>query len=159
MRAMTTDIFPPTNRARLEEIFRSDAYVKGLGTELVEWDGGHATFRLRPESGHTNFVGTVHGGALFSLADAAIGVASNSWGRVSVLLTADAQFLSAGRVGDVLLARAEERSRTRRTAAFAVEVLSEADGARRASLQAMCYRTERWHLGDDAWPDDWKARY
>ena len=159
MRAMTTDLFPPTNRARLEEIFRSDAYVKGLGAELVEWNGGGATFRLRPESGHMNFVGTVHGGALFSLADAAIGVASNSWGRMSVLLTADTQFLSAGRAGDVLVARAEERSRTRRTAALAVDIFSEADGALRATFQAMCFRTERWHLGEDAWPDDWKARY
>jgi len=159
MRAMTTDTFPPTNRARLEDIFRHDAYVKGLGAELVEWDGGRAMFRLRPESGHTNFVGTIHGGALFSLADAAIGVASNSWGRLSVLLSAEAQFLSAARTGDVLLARCEERSRTRRTAAFAVDVVSETDGALRATVQAMCFRTERWHLGEDAWPDDWKARY
>ena len=80
---MATDSFPPTNRARLEEIFSGDAYVKGLGTELVDWDGGRASFRLRLESGHANFVGTVHGGALFSLAETAIGVASNSWSRVA----------------------------------------------------------------------------
>lgn len=156
---MTTDPFPPTTRARLEEIFRNDGFVKGLGTELVEWGGGHATFRLRPESGHTNFVGTVHGGALFSLADAAIGVASNSWGRLSVLLTAEAQFLSAARLGEVLITRAEERSRTRRTVAIGVDVLSEADGALRATVQAMCFRTERWHLGEEAWPEDWRATY
>jgi acyl-coenzyme A thioesterase PaaI-like protein len=78
---------------------------------------------------------------------------------MSVLLTADAQFLSAGRAGDVLLAHAEERSRTRRTAAFAIDVLSEADGALRATFAAMCFRTERWHLGEDAWPADWRARY
>jgi uncharacterized protein (TIGR00369 family) len=159
MRAMATDPFPPDNRARLEEIFRSDAYVKGLDAELVEWDGGSATFRLRPESGHTNFVGTIHGGALFSLADAAIGVASNSWGRVSVLLTCESQFLSAPPVGDVLLARAVERSRTGRTAAFAIDVVSEADQTLRAAFTAMCFRTGRWHLGEDAWPEDWRARY
>ena len=156
---MATETFPPSNRARLEEIFRADAYVKASGAELVEWEGGHATFRLHPESGHTNFVGTVHGGALFSLADAAIGVASNSWGRVSMLLTAEAQFLSAAPTGHALLARARERSRTRRTAAFAIDVLSEADGTLRATFQAMCFRTERWHLGEDAWPEHWKARY
>ena len=156
---MANDSFPPTNRARLEEIFQGDAYVTGSGVELVEWDGGHATFRLRPESGHTNFVGTVHGGALFSLADAAIGVASNSWGRMCVLLTAEAQFLSAAPVGDVLLARATERSRTRRTAALAIDVVSEADSTLRAAFAAMCFRTDRWHLGEDAWPEDWRARY
>jgi acyl-CoA thioesterase len=156
---VTTDCFPPTNRARLEEVFGSDAWVKGSGAELVEWGGGHATFRLRPESGHTNFVGTVHGGALFSLADAAIGVASNSWGRVSVLITAQAQFLSAVPAGDVLLARAEERSRTRRTVALAIDVLSEADNTLRATFQAMCFRTDNWHLGEDAWPEEWRASY
>jgi uncharacterized protein (TIGR00369 family) len=156
---VTTDSFPPTNRARLEAVFRGDAYVNGVGAELVEWDGGRATFRLRPESRHTNFVGTVHGGALVSLADSAIGVASNSWGRVCVLLTVEAQFLSAAPVGDVLVARAEERSRTRRTAAFAIDVVSETDRTLRATFQAMCFRTERWHLGADAWPDDWRTRY
>ena len=156
---MPTDSFPEPNRARLEALFLGDAYVNGSGAELLEWGGGHATFRLRPQSRHANFVGSVHGGALFSLADAAIGVASNSWGRISVLLTADAQFLSAGAVGDALVARATERSRTRRTSAFGIDVTSEDDGTLRAAFHAMCFRTERWHLGEDAWPEDWRARY
>ena len=156
---MPTDSFPEPNRARLEALFLGDAYVNGSGAELLEWGGGHATFRLRPQSRHTNFVGSVHGGALFSLADAAIGVASNSWGRISVLLTADAQYLSAGTVGDALVARATERSRTRRTSAFGIDVTSEDDGTLRAAFQAMCFRTERWHLGEDAWPEDWRAKY
>ena len=155
---MPTDL-PEPNRARLEAIFLGDAYVNGFGAELLEWGGGHATFRLRPQARHTNFVGTVHGGALFSLADAAIGVASNSWGRMAVLLSAEAQFLSAAPVGDALVARATERSRTRRTAAFAIDVVSEADGILRSTVQAMCFRTERWHLGEDAWPEDWRAKY
>jgi acyl-CoA thioesterase len=156
---VTTDSFPATNRARLESIFLSDAYVNGSGAELLDWGGGHATFRLRPQARHTNFVGSVHGGALFSLADAGIGVASNSWGRMSVLLTAEAQFLTAAPPGDALVARATERSRTRRTSAFAIDVVSEADGTLRAAFQAMCFRTERWHLGEDAWAEDWRARY
>ena len=156
---MPTDSLPEPNRARLEAIFLSDAYVNGSGAELLEWGGGHATFRLRPQSRHSNFVGTVHGGALFSLADAAIGVASNSWGRLSVLLTAEAQFLAAAPVGDALIARATERSRTRRTAALAIDVVSEADGTLRSTLQAMCFRTERWHLGEDAWPEEWRSKY
>ena len=155
---MNTDSFPGDNRARLEAIFRGDAYVGALGAELVDWGGGHATFRLAPEP-HTNFVGSVHGGALFSLADAAIGVASNSWGRLSVLLSAEAQFLSAAPAGDILVARATERSRTRRTSSFTIDVTSEADGSLRAAVVAMCFRTGRWHLGDEAWPEDWRARY
>lgn len=147
------------NRARLEKLFLDDAYVTGLGAELVEWDGGLALYRLAPEARHTNFVGTVHGGALFSLADAALGVASNSWGRVCMALTVEVQYLSAPQAGGVLVARAHERSRTHRTAAYAIDVTSDADGTLRASFQAMCFRTDRWHLGADAWSEAWQATH
>jgi uncharacterized protein (TIGR00369 family) len=153
-----SDPWPEANRARLEAVFQSDAYVNGLGAKLVEWDGGRAVFRLAPEPRHFNFVGSVHGGALFSLADSALGVASNSWGRVCVALTVETQFLTAP-TGDVLVATAVERSRTRRTAAYAIDVTSEDDGALRASVQAMVFRTGRWHLGEDAWPEEWRATH
>jgi acyl-CoA thioesterase len=156
---MTTDTLPAANRARLEALFLGDAYVDGLGAELVQWDGGCAVYRLPLQARHENFVGTVHGGALFSLADAALGVASNSWGRICMALTVEIQYLSAPVAGDVLVARARERSRTRRTAAYAVDVASEADGTLRASFQAMCFRTGRWHFGDDAWPEGWRSTH
>jgi acyl-CoA thioesterase len=133
--------------------------VDGLGAELVEWDGGRAVFRLTPEARHLNFVGSVHGGVLFSLADAALGVASNSWGRLCVALTVVAQYLSAPAAGEELLATAVERSRTRRTAAYAIDVTSAADNALRAGFSAMAFRTSRWHLGEDAWPEDWRATH
>ena len=145
------------NRGRLEAVFRSDAYVKEIGAELVEWDGGRAVFRLAADAAHLNFVGSVHGGAMFSLADCALGVASNSWGRICVALTVDVQYLSAGVGGETLRATALERARTRRTASYAIEVVSETDGTLRAGFQAMCFRTGRWHLGEDAWPDGWRA--
>jgi acyl-CoA thioesterase len=158
MRSVTNEPWPEINRSGLEAVFQSDAYVNEVGAKLVEWDGGRAVFRLAPEPRHLNFVGSMHGGALFSLADAALGVASNSWGRVCVALTIETQFLSAP-VAEVLIATAVERSRTRRTASYAIDVTSEDDGALRASFQAMTFRTGRWHLGEDAWPEEWRATH
>ena len=155
---MTNEPWPEINRARLEAVFQSDAYVNDVGAKLVDWDGGRAVFRLVPEQRHLNFVGSVHGGALFSLADSALGVASNSWGRLCVALTIETQFLSAP-VDEVLVAAAVKRSRTRRTAAYAIDVTSEADGALRATFQAMAFRTGRWHLGEDAWSEEWRATH
>jgi acyl-CoA thioesterase len=143
----------------MEELFLGDAFVNGVGPELVEWDGGRAVYRLTSEARHLNFVGSVHGGVLFTLADSALGTACNSWGRVCLALTVEIQFLSAPLAGETLLATAVERSRTRRTAAYAVDVVSEADGALRASFQAMVFRTGRWHLGADAWPEDWQSTH
>ena len=74
-------------------------------------------------------------------------------------LTVEIQFLSAPQAGEVLVATAVERSRTRRTAAYAVDVISEADGALRASFQGMVFRTGRWHLGEDSWPEEWKSTH
>jgi acyl-CoA thioesterase len=156
---VTPQRWPEINRSRLEAVFQSDAYLSGFGAKLVEWDGGRAVFRLAPEPHHLNFVGSVHGGALFSLADAALGVASNSWGRICVALTVETQFLSAPLAGDVLVATALERSRTRRTASYAIDVVSEEDGTLRAAFQAMTFRTGRWHLGEDAWPEEWRAAH
>ena len=157
MRAVT-EPWPENNRARLDAVFQSDAYVDEMGAKLVEWDGGRAVFRLAPEPRHLNFVGSIHGAALFSLADAALGVASNSWGRLCVALTIETQFLSAP-IDEILVASAVERSRTRRTAAYAIDVTSEADGILRATFQAMAFRTGRWHLGEDAWPEEWRATH
>ena len=46
-----------------------------IGLELVEVDAGRAVFRLRADQRHTNPMGTVHGGVLCDLADAAMGCA------------------------------------------------------------------------------------
>ena len=153
---MTSEPLPEINRSRLEAVFQSDAYLSELGAQLVEWECGRAVFRLASEPNHLNFVGSVHGGALFSLADAALGVACNSWGRICLALTVETQFLSAPLAGDALVATALERSRTRRTASYAIDVISEDDGTLRAAFQAMAFRTGRWHLGEDAWPQEWR---
>ena len=156
---MNPESCPVPNRARLEALFRGDAYLNGVGADLVDWEGGRAVYRLPAENRHLNFVGSVHGGALFSLADAALGVACNSWGRLCMALTVEIQFLSAPQAGEALVATAVERSRTRRTAAYAVDVISEADGALRASFQGMVFRTGRWHLGEDSWTEEWKSTH
>ena len=102
-------------------------------------------------------MGVVHGGALFSLADSGLEVASNSWGRVCVSVSIDAQFHSPARHGEALIAEARERSRARRVAGYLIDIVAEEDPTLlRASFQATVYRTERWHLGPGAWSDHWK---
>ena len=49
--------------------------AKLIGLELLEADEGRALFRLRAEDRHKNPMGTIHGGVLCDLADAAMGCA------------------------------------------------------------------------------------
>ena len=102
--------------------------------------------------------GVVHGGGLFSLADAGLEVASNSWGRVCVAIAVEAQFLSPAHQGEALVAQARERSRSRRVGGYLIDVVPEAEETRLlASFQATVFRTENWHLGPEVWSDEWKA--
>lgn len=143
------------NHPALDELFRGDGFARVLGAELDDWGGGWARVRWTPRDEHVNFGGVVHGGAVFGLGDYAFAVASNSWGRVAVALTVDVQFLRGVRPGVALTAEARERSRSRRTGAYLIEV-SDPDRLV-ASLHAMVYRIDGWHLGEGAWDDGWRA--
>lgn len=145
------------NHEALDAVFRGDAYAGTLGAELVGWDCGWSEVAFTPGEEHLNFGGVIHGGAVFGLGDYAFAVASNSWGRMAVALTVEVQYLRGVRPQAALVARATERSRTRRTGAYLIEVHDGDELA--ASLHAMVYRQERWHLGEDAWPQDWRDRF
>jgi len=146
------------NRARLDGVLRADAYGRSLGAEVLEWGSGASRLRWTPDPAHTNFLGTVHGGAVFALGDVALGIACNSWGRICVALSIEVHYLSPGAVGRPVLVSAVEHARTLRTASYRIDVAAEADpGERWAALQAMVYRTEKWHLGAEAWSEEWRV--
>lgn len=153
---MTDDAIP--NRAAMHARFRADPYAAQLGATLDDWGAGWARVGWTPRDDQCNFAGGLHGGAIFSAADVALSVASNSWGRQAVALSVEAQFLASAPVGAPLTATCRERSRSRRTGAYLIEV-TDADDALVASLHAVTYRASRWHLGAEAWPDDWRATH
>ena len=144
------------NRDRLDAVFRGDRLAALLGAELEDWGPGWSRVSWTPDVAHENFAGAIHGGAIFTLADAAFAVACNSWGRQAVALTIDVHFLRAVSAGTPLVAAGTERSRSRRTGSYQLDV--HAGDRQVASLHAMAFRTDEWHLGADAWPADWVAR-
>jgi acyl-CoA thioesterase len=149
---------PERLRERLDPVLRDSAYARLLGSELVRWEPGSATTRLVPDERLTNVHGTVHGGAVFALADAAFEVACNGYGRVCVGLDVSIHYAAPAGAGKPLVAEAVEASRSRRAASYRVEVRAD-DGAVRAVVLATAFRTEHWHLGEDAWPEEWRGRY
>jgi acyl-CoA thioesterase len=74
-----------------------------------------------PVDGLTNALGTVHGGAIFSLADQAFALAANSRGEPQVALNASITYMKPGR-GD-LVARARKVEENRTTSVYEVQVL------------------------------------
>ncbi len=145
------------NRAAMDAMFRADTFAGRVGFELAGWGCGWADVAFVPTAAHHNFMGLVHGAAIFAAGDVAFSVACNSWGRQAVALSVDVQFLAAPPTETGLVAQARERSLTRRTGAYLVEVMG--DDRLVASLHAMAHRRSSWHLGQDAWPDDWQRTY
>ena len=92
------------------------------GIELVVARAGHVTLQMRIKPWQMNFNGSCHGGAVFTLADSAFGLAANSHGTVAAGINAHATFEIAVREGDLLTAEATEGSRSAKLAVYSVVV-------------------------------------
>jgi acyl-CoA thioesterase len=110
--------------SELARVFAGDRFAARNGVELVEVEAGRAVARMAVGPEHLNAVGVVQGGAVFTLADFAFAVASNSRGNVAVAIEAHLTFLRATRAG-VLRAEAREEGGSRRLSTCTVRVTDE----------------------------------
>lgn len=104
---------------------RPDLLSGILGFELLEEGPGRARVRGEVGEEHRNDLGGGHGGYVFSLADTALAVASNSHGPDAMAIAASIHFLRPARVGDELVAEAREVSLARTTATYEVTVTAD----------------------------------
>ena len=125
---------------RITEFFKGDHFAAHAGIELLEARGGYARARMVVQPHHLNGVGTVHGGALFTLADLAFAVACNAYGTVAVAINVSISYLKAATRG-ILLAEATEESKNRRLGLYTVRVTDES-GDLVALFEGMAYRKD-----------------
>jgi acyl-CoA thioesterase len=111
-------------------MFEADVASRTLGIDLVEVGAGRATATMRLTEQMVNGHGIAHGGYLFLLADTTFACACNSHGPAAVAAGAEISFVSPGRLGDLLVAVAEERTRYGRNGIYDVTVYREVDGGR-----------------------------
>ncbi|QKY19048.1 hydroxyphenylacetyl-CoA thioesterase PaaI [Halolamina sp. CBA1230] len=128
---------PEATRERIE----SDPFCATLGIEVVDLAPGRARTELRVTEELLNFHGTPHGGAVYSLADAAFAAASNSRGETALALETNISYLDAVETGETLTATAEETHLAGRTAEYEVEVTDEKED-RIATFRGRVYRPE-----------------
>lgn len=118
--------------------FEGDVFARGVGIELLEVSPGRARVRMEIREQHMNSHRTVHGGVIFTLADTAFALASNSHGIPAAAINAHISYLTAARSG-TLYAEAEEYTRNPKLASYTVRVSSET-GEKIAIFQGMVYR-------------------
>ncbi|HOI14491.1 MAG TPA: PaaI family thioesterase [Methanoculleus sp.] len=103
---------------------RSDTceFARLLGMAVTEIEGG--LVRVAMSTGGTkNAHGTVHGGAIFAIADHAFGIAANMDGIDEIAISANIRYFSVP-AGETLEAVAYMISETERTSVYAVEIYS-----------------------------------
>lgn len=115
-----------------------DKFARHSGIELVEVGPGWAKASMKIEPFHLNGAKTVHGGAMFTLADFAFAVASNSHGMLAMGINTSMSFVKAALQG-TLYAEAKEQSLNARLASYAVTITDDA-GDVVALFQGMVYR-------------------
>jgi acyl-CoA thioesterase len=111
---------------RVSALYAEDVFARGLGIELVSVDGEELVVALDLTERHANFLGSTHGGVVFSLADCALSLASNSAGT-AVAIDTHLVYTSPSGPGDRLVARISESTRGRSLGTYRAEV-SRADG-------------------------------
>ncbi|WP_135825883.1 hydroxyphenylacetyl-CoA thioesterase PaaI [Halorussus ruber] len=107
------------------EVIESDPFCEKLGVELTDLGPGTATTELTVTDDLLNFHGTPHGGAIYSLADAAFAAASNAEGDAALALETNISYFEAVEVGETLSADAERVHQRGRTASYRVTVTDE----------------------------------
>jgi acyl-CoA thioesterase len=95
-------------RACAEAMWKQDDASSGLGMEIVEIRSGQATLRMTVKPQMVNGQRIAHGGFIFTLADSA------AEGNIT--------FIRPGKLGDVLVAKAREISRSGRSGIYDVSV-------------------------------------
>jgi len=129
---------------RVAQLAAKDRFARAMGVTLVEGGPGFAKVAMTVGAQHLNFNGTCHGGAIFALADAAFGLASNSHGLLAAGIDAHITYQAAANPGDELTATAVEVSRSRRLAVYRIDV-ARADGAVISSFTGTVYITTQHH--------------
>lgn len=123
----------------IKEFFSAeDKFARHAGIELLDVGPGWAKASMKIEPFHFNGARTVHGGAIFTLADFAFAVASNSHGTMAMGINTSVNFVKAAIAG-TLYAEAKEQSRNAKLASYSVMITDDA-GDTVAIFQGMVYR-------------------
>jgi len=130
------------NNYSIEKILertQHEPYIRKLGIQVKKIEPGYALVEMKFTEDMLNLLGTMHGGAIFSLIDEAFELASNSYGTIAVALNMNITYFAAPERNATLQAEAKEVNRTHRTGTYQILVTDD-KGRQIALCQALAYR-------------------
>jgi acyl-CoA thioesterase len=129
-------------RSAIFKQIEKEPFGKKFGLKLIDVREGYAKVEMRFTQDLENMFGMAHGGAIFSLIDAAFEIASNSHGTMAVALNMNINYLASPEKGAMLTAEAREINRTKKTAAYDI-CATDDSGKLLASCQSLVYRLDK----------------
>ena len=137
---MKNELLFDMDAQKIKDFFLHDEFARQNGIEIVEAREGYARTQVRIEPRHMNAGGGVQGGVLFTLADLAFAIATNSHGTLTVTTSANITFLH-GATGGIITAEATEICNHRRLPFVEVRITDDA-GNLLALFTSSGYRKE-----------------
>ncbi len=132
--------------AIVDTMMNKDYFSQWLGIERLEEKEGFCKLKMTVRPEMCNGFEIAHGGISYSFADSALAFASNSHGRQAVSIETSISHLKPLRTGDVIIATAEERSRSNKIAIYDVRV-EKASGELVALFKGTVFRKEtEWNV-------------
>jgi acyl-CoA thioesterase len=132
--------------AIIDAMMQKDLFSQWLGIERMEERDGYCMLKMtiRPEM--CNGFEIAHGGISYSLADSALAFASNSHGRQAVSVETSISHIKPLKADDVVIATAEEKSRSNKIAIYDVRV-EKINGELVALFKGTVFRKEtEWNV-------------
>ncbi|MDI6726736.1 MAG: PaaI family thioesterase [Smithellaceae bacterium] len=105
------------------EKIKDDPYAAFLGIQIEKIQKGYALCSVTITKEMFNFMGVVHGGLVFSLADVAFSAAANCDFLPSYALDVSGSFLKTATAGEVIKAEARLVHTTKRTGLYRMEIM------------------------------------
>ena len=121
----------------------NNPFAEMLGITLTELSEGYARAEMTVLDGHTNPVGSCHGGCLYTIADVASGAAAASFGHYAVTVSSSFNYLSKADPGMRIAAEARTEKAGRSIIAIRVEVLDCGSGKLLCTSGFTYYRLEK----------------
>jgi len=115
-----------------------DKFAKHLGAQIVEVSKGYAKTKLVIQQDFLNGLDVAHGGLIFSLADYAFALASNTKEESALAISANIYFVKSAVLKEEIFAEVREVSRSRKLGTYQGAVTTQ-NGEILAQFQAMAY--------------------
>jgi acyl-CoA thioesterase len=136
-------ILQKMEKEKLKAYFKNDRFATLTGIEILEVGTGYCKAKMKIEDKHLNAANVVQGGAIFTLADLAFAVASNSHGQLALALNVNISFLK-GKSSGTLFATATELCNPKRIGAYDILITDENDELV-ARFNGLVYRKNEKH--------------